>query len=154
MTKTWEPVQLLVLGQILLAFTTLALQADPVYAWTNFVGQPGGRGNADGTGSTARFTHPQGIAVDSAGNIYVADSLNNRISKGTPIGPPALTIRSDGGSIIISWPNTGNYTLQQSGTLADPGGWATSGYTVTTTNGTSSITISEAAGTQFFRLRQ
>ena len=43
-------------------------------------------GYADGTGSAARFFNPSGVAVDSAGNVYVADSWNNAIRKATPAG--------------------------------------------------------------------
>jgi sugar lactone lactonase YvrE len=43
-------------------------------------------GTTDGTGSTARFKSPMGIAADSAGNLYVADSYSNTIRKVTPAG--------------------------------------------------------------------
>jgi len=41
-------------------------------------------GNVDGTGSNARFSSTYGVAVDKAGNLYVADYDNNCIRKGMP----------------------------------------------------------------------
>ena len=39
---------------------------------------------ADGTGAGASFYYPTGVAVDSSGNVIVADRGNHRIRKGTP----------------------------------------------------------------------
>jgi hypothetical protein len=69
-------------------------------------------------------------------------------------GLPDLTITRAGNSVMVSWPATGSYTLQQNANLALTGGWATSGYTIITANGTNSITITSPAGNVFFRLKQ
>ncbi|MEZ4364381.1 MAG: NHL repeat-containing protein [Kofleriaceae bacterium] len=49
-------------------------------------GHIGGPGNLDGTGAAARFAFPLGVAVDSAGNVYVADQGNSTIRKVTAAG--------------------------------------------------------------------
>jgi sugar lactone lactonase YvrE len=46
----------------------------------------GSQGSDNGTGTAASFNLPQGVAVDSSGNVYVADSLNNLVRKVTPGG--------------------------------------------------------------------
>ena len=38
-------------------------------------------GYVDGAGALARFYQPNGVAVDAAGNVYVADTFNQRIRK-------------------------------------------------------------------------
>jgi serine/threonine protein kinase len=54
-------------------------QITPTGRVSTFAGFPGIPGDADGPGSYARFRDPHGVAVDSAGNIYVADTGNNAI---------------------------------------------------------------------------
>jgi streptogramin lyase len=58
----------------------------PAGVVTTVAGLAGFAGSADGTGSTARFYAPRGVAVDSAGNVYVADTFNNTIRKVMPVG--------------------------------------------------------------------
>ncbi|MEO6996083.1 MAG: FG-GAP-like repeat-containing protein, partial [Lacunisphaera sp.] len=51
------------------------------------VGITGGiAGSADGAGSDARFSFPEGIAVDGSGNVYVTDASNNTIRRVTGDG--------------------------------------------------------------------
>ena len=84
-------------------------------------GQPGA---TDGLGAAARFYAPTGLAVDGAGNVYVADVDNQAIRKIAPDGhvqtlaggygsgvfetPFGIAVGTDGGLVV-----TDGYTLQR-----------------------------------------
>src|SRR5207245_1977633 len=53
---------------------------------TTLAGRAGSPGFVNGTGSAARFDYPNGVAVDNAGNVYVAENDNSAIRKITPGG--------------------------------------------------------------------
>lgn len=54
---------------------------------TTVAGNPGGSsGSADGNGNAASFSRPFGLALDSSGNLFVADTVNNTIRRITPAG--------------------------------------------------------------------
>src|SRR5688572_25406723 len=73
-----------------LFFCGLAVAAAPTfgqsYSFTVFAGMTPPTGNRDGNGAEARFHHPVAVAVDSAGNTYVADRENATIRKISPGG--------------------------------------------------------------------
>jgi sugar lactone lactonase YvrE len=46
---------------------------------TTIAGSAGKRGSSDGSGSDARFAAPEGLALDGAGRLFVADSGNHTI---------------------------------------------------------------------------
>src|SRR5207302_11263104 len=57
----------------------------PAGVVTTLAGSAGNPGSANGVGSNARFNSPFGVAVDTAGNVYVADTANT-IRKVTSAG--------------------------------------------------------------------
>lgn len=63
----------------------LIRKISPAGVVTTFAGS-GVEGSADGMGTAASFSHPLGLAVDAAGNVYVADCVNNLIRKISPEG--------------------------------------------------------------------
>jgi NHL repeat len=77
---------------VLLALTSLCTLSavaqsgyPAAYTFTTFAGSSGS-GSADGVGSDAQFAVPFGVAADTNGNVYVADTLNHTIRKITPPG--------------------------------------------------------------------
>jgi hypothetical protein len=59
----------------------------------------GSDGFADGTRTAAQFQGPSGVAVDSSGNVYVADSSNFRIRK---ITPNPWSVSAESGKYLIN----------------------------------------------------
>jgi sugar lactone lactonase YvrE len=90
---------------------------------STIAGTPLHFGVSDGLGSEARFKFPWGIAVNGAGEIYVADSGNETIRKGVFI--PSLGIGVALERIVLSWPlAAGGYALEISASLGANAVWS------------------------------
>ena len=97
----------------LFAFAILALgHSVPVAA--QIINTVAGNGTAgfgpDGIAATSsKVNTPHGVAVDAAGNLYIADSDNDRIRKVTPTG----TISTIGGTGVAGYTGDGVATARQ-----------------------------------------
>jgi hypothetical protein len=115
-------------------------------------------GGGTSTGATYQVTgtigQPDAGGAMTGGNYSLTGGFWSLISVVQTAGLPNLTITHNGNTVSVSWPNTGSYTLQQNANLANSAGWATSGFSITTTNGTSSISITSPSSNLFFRLKQ
>ncbi|HEX8252046.1 MAG TPA: hypothetical protein VF846_02775, partial [Thermoanaerobaculia bacterium] len=89
---------------LLTSFTlfALALGAQPLSIST-IAGNTRGGGHVDARGLEARFSLPQGIAYDSAGMLYVADTGNHVIRRVAPDG----TVTTFAGRVGDSGSNDG-----------------------------------------------
>jgi streptogramin lyase len=79
-------------------FNQVIRRVTPAGRVTTLAGKPGQDLKADGPGSDAGFWEPFGVAVDAAGNVYVADQKNSRIAKGTPL----LQFEASAGDLAVS----------------------------------------------------
>lgn len=86
---------------------------------TTLAGLAGTAGSADGLGAEARFASPSGIAVDSAGNVYIGDSGNNTIRKVSPAGQVITLAGSAGQTGLVNGPGTSARFSYPMGVAAD-----------------------------------
>ena len=120
---------------------------------TTFAGSAGVAGAQDGTGTNALFNQPNAVAVDSAGNVYVADTGNATIRK---IGPSGVVItlagtaasrgNVDGAGAAARFSSPIGLTVDSSGNV-----YVTDAYTDTIRKVNSAGTVSTIAGTALTR---
>lgn len=92
---------------------------------TTTAGQAGVTGSTDGPASTASFNLPTGVAVDSAGDVYVTDSGNNTIRY---ISGGSVTTLAGSAGVTGALNATGT-----SATFNNPTGICTNGYGINAT---------------------
>ena len=85
---------------------------------TTLAGQPGVTGYADGTNSGALFGNPIGLAVDNAGNVFVADFYNRVIREMTPVGGDWV-VSTIAGQPGVSGPTDGTNKVATFSALAE-----------------------------------
>src|SRR5205814_3576900 len=69
------------------------------------------QGTNDGVGSSARLFEPEGLVVDPAGNVYVADANNHTIREGLPdLGAPAIVVPPQSQVVTVGSNATVNVT--------------------------------------------
>ena len=116
---------------------------------TTLAGNPGAPGIVDGSGTTAQFRAPRGIAILSNGNLVVADTGNSVLRVVTPAGAVSTVAEVGGGTLLnpygvavdasnlVFLTSTGNHTVRT----------ATLGGVVTTLAGTNNLSgIADGTG--------
>ena len=81
----------------------------------------GSQGSANGTGASASFYSPYGLAVDTSGNVYVADSFNHKIRKITSAGV-VTTLAGSGSQGSADGTGTAASFLNPNGVSVDASG--------------------------------
>ncbi len=121
---------------------------------TTVAGLPGTAGNADGNGSSARFSFPGGLAKDGAGYLYIADLGNNTV-RTERIVPPTLRFSVSGNQLMFSWPVSASAFVFESTTALFPGEVWIAQTNGVIASGDEFVTIKNRQnGSEFYRLRR
>ncbi len=110
-------------------------------------------GSVDGIASEARFAGPNGVAMDTKGNLYVADYSNCNIRRGVPL-PVFQSSSLTNGLLTLTWRVSVGQVLQaQYKTDLNQSDWIDLGGSITSVNSLASISDSVIGETQrFYRL--
>jgi sugar lactone lactonase YvrE len=130
----------------------------PAGVVTTLAGTPSLAGSTDGTGASALFNGPSGIAVDGSGNLYVDDTDNDLVREGNFSNAPQIVTQptgvfaAPGGSATFSVTASGGSTLSyqwnfNGAAIAGATGLAYTVSNVQASNGgTYTVTVTDAQG--------
>jgi len=125
---------------------------------STLAGLAGKTGSSDGTNSNARFNRPSGVAVDSVGNVYVADFVNQTIRRVTSEGVVTTLAGKAGTSGGLDGTGTNATFVLPNGLaldlvgnlyVAESGGTAPKPFRKVMTNGVVSTLTNTFSSTQF-----
>jgi hypothetical protein len=124
----------------------------PAGVVSTIAGWPGANGTADGTGTSARFGEPYGLAVDLFGNVTIADYLGYDIRQGQLA--PVLQYAATGRQLTMSWPvGLTGYVPQVSASLVATN-WGPVTNPITLSGDYYTFTNYNAAGIGYYRLHK
>jgi len=105
---------------------------------STLAGLAGTSGSTDGTGSAARFFQPVGVAVDSSGDLYVADTDNHTIRLGQLQLAPSIQTQPQSQTVTAG--KTAQFSVTASGRPVPTYSWSFNGTAISgATSGTYAI---------------
>ena len=116
-------------------------------------GISGVAGNIDGNGSSAQLFFAVGLAIDSNGLLYLADTGNNTIRISSLV-PPRIHADGGDGAVSLSWRTSApNYSVETTSNVTDSTSWTQVGGSAGLLGDRFVITNSPATSPAFYRLR-
>jgi len=122
---------------------------------STLAGVPRVSGSADGLGTNALFSFPQSLALDAAGNLFVADTLNNTVRLGriASTALPLLRITRSGNQVVLSWPTSAaGFVLETADHLGPGAAWTPAAGAVVAAGFDYTLTTAINPNAAFYRL--
>jgi hypothetical protein len=128
-------------GAVYLTDASSVRQIAPDGTVTTVGGGYGTGGHAEGLGAAARFGSPRALLVDPAFHLYIADTQNQIIVKGTPEGLSAPAFTTPPANTSVPSGGTATFTVAASGVPAPTFTWE-----VSTNGGSSYSALANGSG--------